>query len=667
MWNQKKVRKLFLSINSHLVLNKKKKLISALLSILLAILLFNIYSISSSQQKDIIKEADLFLDMMEYEAAILNYTKALSKDSRQRDIRKNIGYAYFQLEKIDDALKYLNEELSIFPDNGDAYDLLIYILFKLNRLDEAHDLIRNLEVQFKPEEVNPNCGLGDFILGMYFKDKKEYRKARNFFRRAGERGYQLLKCYVQLADIELTLGNKRDFLNVIAEAKEKHAELYEIQTTRYELFEFYFMYGLLYYAQFKLDIDAGNRPLHLHLSYERFKEALKLKPDSKDTLFNLACITYNFRQFKEAAQYFERILEIEPGNTEIAFYLDCCLEKLDKLSKEKKISEECPKTLNLSKDFIENPEIEYNYQFKNDRLSVFQSIQYLALDFVKQGKLDDAIKRYHNGLKIYEESPGVNFNLGMVYFLQDNFKEAEKHALIALRRKYFYATRPDILRLGRPRDRKIAAAIRKARYVHESPDIPISKWSFDVALKEGNYFIEAYDLLGNIYFKKGEINKSVIAFKKVIEIQKQDAMGRYNLGCSYLQLNDLDNAEKEWKRAIKYEKESKKIKSKGKISEDQLEISLIVVKRPVSFRAHKSLGRLYIKKNLPEKALKEFKKCIKLEPDDPEPYYELGNIYNKKSEQNEKYVRNAVFYYEEYLYLGGEMEEEVKELLKSLK
>jgi tetratricopeptide (TPR) repeat protein len=644
-----------------------KKLNSIIISILIAVLLISTYLISNSQKKDFIKDADLLLDMMEYKAAIFNYMKALSEDSLQRDIRKNIGYAYFQLERIDEALKYIKEELSIFPDNGDAYGLLIYVLFKLNRPDEAHDLIRNYEVQFKPEEDNPNCGLGDFIFGIYFKDKKEYREAKNSFRRAGERGYQLLKCYVQMADIELTLGNRRGFLNVIAGAKEKHAKLYEIHTTQYELFEFYFMYGLLYYAQFKLDIGGGNKPLYLHLSYERFKEALKLKPDSKDTLFNLACITYNYRQFKEASQYFEKILDIEPGNTEVAFYLDCCLEKLNKPLKEKMTTVQCPKALNLSKDFIENPEIEYKYQFKNDLLSVFQNIQYLALDFVKQGKLDAAIKRYHNGLKIYEESPGINFNLGMVYFWQDNFKEAEKHALMALRRKYFYATRPDILSPGRLRDRKRAEAIRKGRDVHESPDIPISKWTFDVALKDGNYFIEAYDLLGNIYFKKGEINKSVIAFKKSIEIQQKDAMGHYNLGCSYLHLNDWDNAEKEWKKAIKYEKESKKIREREKISKDQLEVSLIVVKRPVSFRARKSLGQLYVTKNLPEKALKEFKKAIKLEPDDPEPYYELGNIYNKKSEHNEKYVRKAVFYYEKYLYLGGEKEEEVKVLLKPLK
>jgi len=459
------------------------------MSILMAILLINIYSISSSHQKDIIKEADFFLAMMEYKAAIFNYMKALSDDSLQRDVRKNIGYAYFQLGIIDDALKYLNEELSIFLDNGDAYDLLIYVLCKLNRPDEANDLIGKHKAQFKPEEGNPNSGLGDFILGMYFKDKKEYREARYSFRRAGERGYQLLKCYVQLAGIELTLGNRRDFLNVIAAAKEKHAELYEIHSTQYELFELCFMYGLLYYAQFKQDIDRGNQPSYLHLSYERFKEALKLKPDSKDTLFNLACITYNFRQYKEAAQYFEKILEIEPGNTEVAFYLDRCLKKINKPIKGKMTTVQLPKTLNLSKDFIENPEIEYKYQFKNDLLSVFQSIQYLALDFVKQGKLDAAKKRYHNGLKIDEESPGISFNLGMVYFWQDNFKEAEKHALMALRRKYFYATRPDILSPGRLRYHERDEFIRKAHYVHESPDIPISEWTFNVALKEGNYFL----------------------------------------------------------------------------------------------------------------------------------------------------------------------------------
>jgi len=58
---------------------------------------------------------------------------------------------------------------------------------------------------------------------------------------------------------------------------------------------------------------------------------------------------------------------------------------------------------------------------------------------------------------------------------------------------------------------------------------------------------------------------------------------------------------------------------------------------------------------------------LKLEPGDPEPYYEIGKIYQARSEKNEKFVRKAVECYEKYLYLGGEKEKEVRELLRSLR
>jgi len=63
----------------------------------------------------------------------------------------------------------------------------------------------------------------------------------------------------------------------------------------------------------------------------------------------------------------------------------------------------------------------------------------------------------------------------------------------------------------------------------------------------------------------------------------------------------------------------------------------------------------------------EFEKAIGLESGDPEPYYELGKIYQAKSEQNKEFIERAFFYLEKYLYLGGEKETEVKELLEKLK
>jgi tetratricopeptide (TPR) repeat protein len=123
----------------------------------------------------------------------------------------------------------------------------------------------------------------------------------------------------------------------------------------------------------------------------------------------------------------------------------------------------------------------------------------------------------------------------------------------------------------------------------------------------------------------------------------------------------------EWTKAIEYERESRKREKRGEVSDDELRFSLIVVKRPVSFKAHKSLGRLYIEQNLVDKALEEFLKAVDLEPNDPDSYLELGKIYHQKAEINRKYVEKAIFYYEMYLYLGGKEEAEVKDSLKLLK
>lgn len=144
-------------------------------------------------------------------------------------------------------------------------------------------------------------------------------------------------------------------------------------------------------------------------------------------------------------------------------------------------------------------------------------------------------------------------------------------------------------------------------------------------------------------------------------------MAHYNLGCTYWALDDWENAEKEWKKAIRYEKAAKEREERAEVSKDQLSVSLLVLKRPASFRAHKGLGWLYLNRNLSDKALKEFKKAIELEPSDPESYYELGKIYQEKSVRDERYIEEAIFHFEKYLYLGGEKEKEVKEILKSLK
>ncbi len=503
--------------------------------------LFLLYSFSHPEQNEVIKEADLLLDIMEYRLAIENYFKVLTEKPNQRDIRKNLGYSYFQLGKVDDALKFLKEELTLFPANEDAYDLLVFILSKLNKLKEANEYPERLDLSGRLTEDNPHIGgLGCFIQGMYFKNIEMYDKAKIYFRRSLEKEYDPVKCYSQLIDIDFSqrksateLQLKSDHETVLFEAVKEYGSRPE----------FLVLNGVRYYEK------SGSNFFFLRRSIESFEAALRVNPNFQDALFNLGSINYNYNKFEKASEYFKRILEIDPENDEVKLYADCCLKKLDPSEHEESISEQCPKIIELSKEFLDNPGMEYQYQLKNPKSSVLDNINNLGLEFVGRGRFQQALTRFRHGLKLDPESPIINFNAAMVYSWLNFLKSAERHALIALRRRGYFGSMPVY------RQQEI---LRKEEQREQKPtQIPLSRWTFEAALKEGNYFLDAYNSLGTIYFKKKEFKKSILAFKKVIEIHPEDAMGHYNLGCAYQELNDLDNAEAAWKRAIQSEKKAK--------------------------------------------------------------------------------------------------------------
>jgi tetratricopeptide (TPR) repeat protein len=373
-----------------------------------------------------------------------------------------------------------------------------------------------------------------------------------------------------------------------------------------------------------------------------FRRSLSIQPNSRDALFNLACISYNNREFKSALQNFELLLEKHPEDEQVLFLLNCCKEKINKSTQIEREDTVCPEKLDLAKSFIDEPDIkDFQYQFHNDLTFVFHNINELARAYIKKGNFEGAIKRYQNGLTIDKDSPGFNYNLGMVFLWKNDFISAEKYALRALRRKKY---------ISASASQEVKRKFRfKEVLSQKKQEIPLSQWTFDVALEEGNYFLEAYDLLGNIYFRNGNINEAIRAFKKVLDINDHDAMGHYNLGCAFHSINQFKKAEQEWKKAIRDDKNAQTLQNRANISNDNLDVKLVVTKLWISYRSHMSLGKLYFQKNLLDKALKEFKKVIEIEPGYPEVYLFLGRIHQNKNNDLE-----AKFYFEKFLALGGD-------------
>ncbi|MFB0565289.1 MAG: tetratricopeptide repeat protein [Candidatus Aminicenantaceae bacterium] len=582
--------------------------IKNILLIFLLIIFSGGYSLYSQEDEDAVKFADRLMCFSNYKQAVHYYNLAIESNPAIRKIRVRQGYAYFQLKEYDDAVRVLKEEISLFPDDCEAYILLGYIYFKRDKFEDAMEVCGAYETKFRRylhEEAynkgfrfslqvkdvrldriladirneNQNISLPNFILGLYHKSKGNFSESAAHINLAQRWGHRPVDCYLQLIDIELIRSNWKDALK-------KTQEALRIKGPQAE---FYFMMGYIY-QQLK----------EIENAISCFEKALEIKPFLVEAMRNLSILYYNQQEFKKASDLFERFLRINLHDVYDKYDFKYSLAKLE-----------------LTKNLVDKMELEYIYPLESEVHFSSKAINEAALALVRNGRLKEAIGLMKNFLKIDDTSPEINYNLGQLYNIYNKIDKALEYAY---------------------------------RAVELDRD-----------------FKDAYDLIGNIYFKIHDYERSIQAYREVLLINSRDAMGYYNLGCVFYAAKSFDEAEDCWEKAIKYERGIKSVKDRDKISEDELSVSLVVLEKPIAFRAYKSLGGLYLERNYPEKALEAFKKAIELESNDPEPYYEAGKIYQAKSAQDKEYMAKAISYLEKYLFLGGKKEEEVKDLLKRIK
>ena len=333
---------------------------------------------------------------------------------------------------------------------------------------------------------------------------------------------------------------------------------------------------------------------------ECFKKSIELKPYLTESLENLAKMYIRRGEYEDAASLLRRALKLGTFDHETYSLLrDAASTDPKKIKKNR---------TKLAKDFVDAPELDYRYDFMVDINDVVFGIHAAALDLLKAGRVDAAGNFMKRFLEIHDLSPELNYNLAKLYELNKSLGKALKYAWRAKELKADYK--------------------------------------------------DAYDLVAGIFFDLGDFEKSAEFYEKVIEFNPNDAMSFYNLGCVFSAMKDYGKAEQHWRAAIQNEQKIKQAEKKEKSSQEELSVDITVKVWPISFEAHKSLGHLYLRQNLKEKALEEFRNAIELEPQDPGPYFEAGKLYFELHDQ-----KNAAFYFDKYVYLGGN-EEKVKEIIK---
>lgn len=159
------------------------------------------------------------------------------------------------------------------------------------------------------------------------------------------------------------------------------------------------------------------------------KKALNLNPDNEGLLFNLGSLHATKREFKQAIEYFSRVVTLNPLNFNARLYLEKAKQEYEQqknLAKQLEANSpfyEKGKKLMEQKKFKEAI-IEFEKELKQNTLSA-RAYFHIGLCYSILNQLDDAITYYEKTLQIQPENTSTLNNIGLCYLMKNEKEKAK--------------------------------------------------------------------------------------------------------------------------------------------------------------------------------------------------------------------------------------------------
>lgn len=205
------------------------------------------------------KDADRYMDLSDYfvrknllDSALNNALKAIRLDSGNAGNYVKLSDLYFAMKEMDLCEDMLNKALRLDDKNEEGYLKLAEFHFLHRRYEEAEDLLK------KVLEINSYNPKAHFIRAWVYREQGDTVSAIRSYMSAVEQNAQYFEAYEELA------------------------HLYHLR--------------------------------HNPLAIEQYKNALRLRPEDVQTLYNLAMFYQETNDDQNAISQYKKILEIDPVN-----------------------------------------------------------------------------------------------------------------------------------------------------------------------------------------------------------------------------------------------------------------------------------------------------------------------------------------------------------------
>ncbi|MFH1413331.1 MAG: tetratricopeptide repeat protein [Candidatus Omnitrophota bacterium] len=200
-------------------------------------------------------------------------------------LHNNLGLAYQEANKSEDAIRSFRRAIEIKPDYAEGYHNLGYISMSLGRKEEAVDLFK------KALDIEPDLPDAYSNLGAIYYTNNQKAEAISAYQKALEINPNFAKAYNNLGVIYLSLNRKEEAKRLIEKAIAIDPD----------------------YS------DAYNNLGNIYSSIQRFREAvsfykqaLKINPQNASAYYNLGLAYEALNQKAEAISAYQKALEINP-------------------------------------------------------------------------------------------------------------------------------------------------------------------------------------------------------------------------------------------------------------------------------------------------------------------------------------------------------------------
>jgi superkiller protein 3 len=505
---------------------------------------------------------------------ITRQTVTLAKVNPKRTKSKEVKPETVKVDSVEFKRKTPQEASVIFAGVGEYY-------INQDNLDESVKWFRE-SVQLDPKNNNAKNGLSDALVlkGNQLLNKENYDIAKMFFDEALKNNPGNAGAFAGLAEI-FSVNDDTD--NAIASYEK--ALSYDVDLT-----ELNAPLGVLYFQ--KGEIAKSEMFL---------QKALAANPDNAETQFFYGLLRYKQNSNEEAAKAFRRSIELDPTNAEVHYYLG---EVYDRLSRDKEAIASYQTAVQLNPKYTEawfDLGVAY---FNRDRLpeaieAYKQAIKLkptygeahanLADVYRLTNKLDEAIGEYRLATTFIKDDAELYSRYGYVAARRattpayrnywktavDNFEKAISIAsdyvdYTNLGWAYYNQAQSNLVdrnqaaynaNLQKARDAFIKAnSMKPAPQVAAAINLNLGMTLTDLgdfagaisALRLANdsqkNWVPAINELGIAYRKNGDLENAVKQFRKAIDIDDKFAVAHYNLAESEYRRNNLKEAKKEYEK-----------------------------------------------------------------------------------------------------------------------